>query len=239
MPIQFKKIGRTSLSEEIRIKIESEILNNNLAPGEKLPTEMELSEMFGVSRASVREAIKNLSVKGLVSIQKGRGTFVSELSSEPMLEAMRTFMVRQVDEEWALDIKKVRLLIEPECARNAAIEPSNADLEELGDIINGFKNCDPKDFEALGILDKRFHLQIAKMSNNPVIPLLMQPIFEVMSFIELRIYQKVNSHTELAYKKHHLIYEMIRDRKPDAAYESMAKHLEGAIEEARGILEQI
>ena len=238
MPIQFKKIGRTSLSEEIRIKIESEILNNNLAPGEKLPTEMELSEMFGVSRASVREAIKNLSVKGLVSIQKGRGTFVSELSSEPMLEAMRTFMARQVDDEWALEIKKVRLLIEPECARNAAIDPSTADLEELGDIISRLKNCAPNDFETLGFLDKSFHLQVVKMSNNPVIPLLMQPIFEVMSFIELHIFEEVNQPAETVYKRHLDIYEMIRDRKPDAAYEAMAKHLEGAVEQAKGILDR-
>jgi len=230
--IKFEKIGRASLNEEIRKKIESEILNNNLAPGEKLPTEMEFSEMFGVSRASVREAIQNLSGKGLVRIQKGRGTFVSELSSEPMLEAMRTFMARQFDDEWAVDIMKVRLLIEPECARNAAVDPSNADLEELGDIISGFENCNPNDFDTLGVLEKRFHFQLAKMSNNPVIPLLMQPIFETMPFIKLHMYEEINLPDKTAYKKHRRIYEMIRDGKPDVAYELMVKHLESATEEA-------
>ncbi|MFC1620212.1 FadR/GntR family transcriptional regulator [Candidatus Neomarinimicrobiota bacterium] len=236
--MQFEKIGRTNLSEEIRKRIEGEILNNNLSPGDKLPTEMELSEMFGVSRASVREAIQILSTKGLVCIQKGRGTFVSELSSEPMQEAMRTFMVRQFDDEWVFNIMRVRLLIEPDCARNAALSPSESDLEVLGDIINGFKNCAPEDFETLGVLEKRFHLQIATMAGNPVIPLLMQPIFESMPFIKAHIYEEIHLPEATPFKKHQLIYKAIRDAKPDEAHKMMAQHLEDAIEEAKGILEK-
>jgi GntR family transcriptional repressor for pyruvate dehydrogenase complex len=234
--MQFEKIGRSNLSEEIRKRIEEKILNENLSPGDKLPTETELSDMFGVSRASVREAIRILDAKGLVRIQKGRGTFVSELSSDAMLEAMRTFMARQFDDEWALDIMKVRLLIEPECARNAAISPSNPDLEELGAIISGFESCEPNDFEALGVLEKRFHLQIANMAGNPVVPLLMQPIFESMPFIKAHIYEEINLPEETPHKKHRLIYEAIRDRKPDEAYKMMTKHLEDAIDEAEGII---
>jgi GntR family transcriptional repressor for pyruvate dehydrogenase complex len=236
--MQFEKIGRGTLSEEIQKRIESEIVNNNLEPGSKLPTEAELSEIFGVSRASVREAIRILDAKGLVRIIKGRGIYVSELTSEPMLDAMRTFMTRQFDDKWALDIMKVRLLNEPECARNAAIDPSDADLEELGDIINGFESCEPNDFETLGILEKRFHLQIAIMSNNPVIPLLMQPIFESMPSIKAHIYEEIHLPEDTPYIKHRHIYEKIRGRKPDAAYESMVQHLEDAIEEAKGILDQ-
>ena len=237
--MHFERIrGTSTLSEEISRKIENEIMNNNLHPGDRLPTETELSEMFGVSRTSVREATQMLCAKGFLTIKKGRGTFVSELSSETMLEAMRTFMARQFDDEWALDIMKVRLLIEPDCARNAAVNPSASDLEALKDIIDGFADCKPDDFETLGVLERRFHLQISHMAGNPVIPLLMQPIFESMPIIKAHIYEVILLPEDTPYKKHRLVYEAIRDGKPDEAYNMMVKHLEDAITEAKGILDK-
>ncbi|MHC4676368.1 MAG: FadR/GntR family transcriptional regulator [Planctomycetota bacterium] len=234
--IRFEKIrSTTTLSEEISRKIENEIMNNNLRPGDRLPTEIQLGEMFGVSRTSVREATQMLCTKGLLTIQKGKGTFVSELSSAPMLEAMRTFMARQFDDEWALDIMRVRLVIEPFCAREAAARASDADLEALGEITAGFKDCEPDDFEKLGILERRFHFQIAKMTGNPVIPLLMQPIFEIMPIIKAHIYEVIHLPEDTPYKKHRLVYEAIRNKKPGEAHKLMIQHLEDAIEEAESI----
>jgi len=237
--LQFNRIrSSTTLGEEIMKQIENEIANQNLAPGEQLPTEHELSQMFGVSRTSVREAIQMLSARGLVNIKKGRGTYVSELSSEPMLAAMRIFLARKYDDEWALSIMKVRQLIEPYCAKKAAENASESDIKILEDIIAGFASANRDDFEKKGELERNFHLQIAKMSGNPVIPLLMQPIFESMPFIKAHIYEVVDMPKDLPYKKHKLIYRAIRDKKPDEAQKIMAQHIHEGVDESEGILDK-
>src|SRR6266516_4420093 len=80
-------IKRTQRSEEVRLQIERAIRAGDFAPGERLPSERELVETFGVSRVSVREAIRSLEAQGRVKVEQGKGAFVSERRSgfgEPM-----------------------------------------------------------------------------------------------------------------------------------------------------------
>src|SRR5439155_19199187 len=74
-------INRTGRSEEVRLQIERAIRSGDVAPGERLPAERELVETFGVSRVSVREAIRSLEALGLVRVYQGRGAFVSDRRS--------------------------------------------------------------------------------------------------------------------------------------------------------------
>ena len=165
--MKFEKIGsKRTLSAEIVEKIGSEILSNNILPGEKLPTEMSLSESFGVSRASVREALQILSSQGLITIQKGKGAFVTDISSEHVNMAMQRFFARRFDNQWALNIIQARQIIEPYCARLAALNATPKDIDELAENIKQFAVCDEDDYQQWGELDQLFHKKISNLSGK-------------------------------------------------------------------------
>ena len=93
MEILFKKIGSSkTLSQEIVENIEKHIVSKNLIAGQKLPTEKEMCEMFGVSRTALREALQMLSARELISIKKGSGIYVNELSTRMATKSMRFFL---------------------------------------------------------------------------------------------------------------------------------------------------
>lgn len=235
--MKFEKIGSPlTLSAEIVEKIGNEILNNNILPGEKLPTEKELCESFGVSRASVREALQTLSAQGLVTVQKGKGTFVSDVSSKHVNKAMHMFFARRFDNRWALDIIKVRQLIEPNCARLAALRATNTDIDSLKKILLQFIDCDEDDYQKWGELDKLFHLKISELSGNPVIPLLMDPIFELMPLMRANVYMVIDKAHSSASDYHVKIFEAIKNKNPELAHDVMMKHLKYAEDHSRQIL---
>jgi len=238
--MKFDKIGSTqTLSTEVAEKIGNEILNNNVLPGEKLPTEKELCESFGVSRASVREALQTLSAQGLVNIQKGKGTFVSDVSSKHVNKAMHMFFARRFDNRWALDIIKVRQLIEPTCARLAALQATNTDIDSLEKILLKFIDCDEDDYQKWGELDKAFHLKISELSGNPVVPLLMDPIFELMPLMRANVYMVIDKAHSSASDYHAKIFEAIKNKNPELAHDVMMKHLKYAEDHSRQVLKSV
>src|SRR5436190_21538366 len=117
-PSPLRTIKRTQRSEEVRRQIERAIRNGDFASGERLPSERELVETFGVSRVSVREAIRSLEALGLVRVYQGRGAFVSDRRSglgEPLahwLDVHRDEVIELLDVRAALDRFAVECVIE-------------------------------------------------------------------------------------------------------------------------------
>ena len=117
-PSPLRTIKRTQRSEEVRRQIERAIRNGHFASGERLPSERELVETFGVSRVSVREAIRSLEALGLVRVYQGRGAFVSDRRSglgEPLahwLDVHRDEVIELLDVRAALDGFAVECVIE-------------------------------------------------------------------------------------------------------------------------------
>ena len=107
------------LYEQIVDQIEALILNGKLKPGDKLPSETELAEQFSVSRTAVREAMKALIHKGLISSYSGRGTFVTDGTSDAVRESLG-LMIKLGQEEGARSLAEVREIFEPEIAAMAA-----------------------------------------------------------------------------------------------------------------------
>jgi len=94
----YKAIQTSRLYEQIVEQIEESILAGRLKPGDQLPAERELAEQFGVSRTAVREAVKALREKGLVEAYPGRGTFVTNVTSQTVRESLeRLARIGQVD----------------------------------------------------------------------------------------------------------------------------------------------
>ena len=235
--LKFEKIGsKQTLSAEIVEKIGNEILSNNILPGEKLPTEMSLSGSFGVSRASIREALQILSAQGLITVKKGVGAFVTDISSEHVNMAMQRFFARRFDNQWAVDIIMVRQLIEPPCARLAALHATTTDIDNLEKILLQFIDCDEGNYQKWGDLDELFHLKISELSGNPVIPLLMDPIFTLMPLMRANVYKIIDKAHSSASDYHARIFNAIKNKNPELAHDLMMKHLKFAEEHSRQVL---
>ncbi|WP_129126508.1 FadR/GntR family transcriptional regulator [Geomonas oryzae] len=222
-PIKPKKVS-TQIAEQIR----SSILAGEFNPGEKLPPERELAEMFGVSRPSVREALNILTSSGLVETYQGGGTLVRSLventAAMPLTELIR------IDGDRALDVIEVRKGMESWTAWYAATRALPEDIRRLEAVIDGMR----KNLEELKHsedFDAHFHMLVARATHNVVWSHMMQSIFEAMQEFQRDVWRAVYLTEEdqrLLFNHHLKIYEMIRDRDADGARGAMLEHLDFA-----------
>ena len=131
MSYAFKPIKKaTTLSQEIQDRIEKAILDRQFLPGEKLPTEHELCEMFGVSRTALREALQMLGAKGLISVKKGSGIYIEDYSPQNVIQPMRLYLELNFDKSYILQLIEVRKIIEPQICKMAARNRSEEDIRK-------------------------------------------------------------------------------------------------------------
>src|SRR5713101_3045073 len=121
----FEVIRRNKVYEEVARQIERLILKK-LRPGDKLPSERELAELLGVSRSSVRDAIRSLELVGLVEPRQGEGTVVRAVSAESLINPLTTMLVRK--RELVGELVDVRRMIEPPLAARAATHASDEEI---------------------------------------------------------------------------------------------------------------
>jgi len=125
------KVVRTSrLYEQIVQQIEESVLNGKLKPGDQLPAERELAQQLGVSRTAVREAVKALREKGLVEAYSGRGTFVTDGTTQAARQSF-DLMVKIGQQEGAPHLAELRLILEPGIAALAAVRVKEDDLTAM------------------------------------------------------------------------------------------------------------
>lgn len=228
----FKPVGNKELlSNKVAFEIESVILNGKLKVGSKLPSESDLCLQFGVSRTAIREALKSLSAKGFISIEKGRGIFVKELTSKSVTDPLRSYLKFKVGVDYILDIITARQIIEPEIARMAAKYRNEKNIEEIKLTIEEMKNFSGDPAE-LARLDMNFHLSIAKSTQNNLLPLMLKPIFKLMPEIKSKIISDVPEARNSALVWHNKIMKAIINKDSDDAYKLMKRHLDIAKEHA-------
>src|SRR5579871_1027607 len=132
--VVYKLVRTSRLYEQIVQQIEESIVKGNLKPGDQLPAERELAQRFGVSRTAVREAVKALREKGLVEAYSGRGTFITNGTSQAMRQSL-DFMIRIGQSEGTQHLAEVRQMLEPEIARLAAIRIEEQLLATMRDAV--------------------------------------------------------------------------------------------------------
>ncbi len=158
-------INRTGRSEEVRLQIERAIRAGDFGPGDRLPSERELVETFGVSRVSVREAIRSLEALGLVRVYQGRGAFVSDRRSglgEPLARWL------DVHRHEVLELLAVRGALDEYAAVSAVENGDRAALEKVkaahAAFAAGAEAGEPTG--ELVALDTDFHIAIAEAGGN-------------------------------------------------------------------------
>jgi GntR family transcriptional repressor for pyruvate dehydrogenase complex len=152
-----------AVTDEAILKIKSMILEGRLRPGDRLPPEKELSESLGLSRSSLREAVKALEIIRVLDVRRGDGTYVTSLEPRLLLEAM-SFVVDLHEDASVLELFAVRRILEPAAAAIAAGRVADADVERLSALIDGISA--DAGIEALVEHDLEFHHDIAALAGN-------------------------------------------------------------------------
>ena len=211
--MRFQPIKPKKISTQIADQIRESILAGNFSPGDKLPPERELAEMFGVSRPSVREALNMLAASGLVMSYQGGGTVVLSLLDMDRDNALSDLIRTQ--QERALDVIEVRKGLESWTAFYAAQRANKSDIQRMEEILASMQRKEdtqvtPED------LDANLHIVIARATHNVVWLHLMQSIFDAMREFQRSVWQAV--------------YLTMEDRKIlfDHHQEAMLKHLDFA-----------
>lgn len=222
----FPRIGSAvTLSQEIMERIEEVIRAKKVLPGQKLPPEYEMCRMFGVSRTALREALRMLSARGLITIRKGSGIYVNEYSSDHALQPISLYLELNLDREYILHVMEVRKMFEPPIARLAALKRNEQDLITLEKSLVALERCDPTNYAKQGQIDRDFHLAIAQATQNPLIPIIVTPIFKLMPKIRSLVYKYISTAMSEATDYHRKIYDRILDADPEGAYQMMVEHL--------------
>jgi len=145
-------------------RIREEISASRLGPGSRLPAEGELAKMLGVSRSSVREAVKALVHARVLDVRQGDGTYVTSLEPRLLLDGL-SLAVELIQDDQLLEVMEVRRLLEPGATALAAARISPADLEVLRDRLDLMRAC-ASDAEKLVEHDASFHDCVMAATGN-------------------------------------------------------------------------
>jgi len=220
-------LRRETLSEQVALQLLDAIRTQHLRPGMLLPSETRLSAEYSVSRQVIREALRSLQGKGVLTIMNGRGAVVRPIDREAFSFAFARAI--QIDTHSLFELMEVRLALEVECARLAATRRTTEDLAELHQVTAQMRSH-LHDEDAYGALDLAFHLLIARASRNAMLYHLLDSIREASSDaiqVGLRSQRSEEQLHHMQESHEAILYEVER-RRPAAAGLIMEQHLAGA-----------
>ncbi len=219
----YEAIQPERLYSKIVEQIQRKILAGELKIGDHLPPERELADQFQVSRTAVREAVKALSEKGLVQVFPGKGTFITNGTSQAVRQSLGILMkIGQAD--GTRDLVEVRYIFEPEIAALAATRASDEHIAAMQEAVRvmdrSLENADAY-IEA----DLDFHLALAEASQNLMILTLIDSFVDLLREQRIRIFH-VEGGPQRGQIHHKRILEAIIHHDPEAARVEMRTHLE-------------
>ena len=226
----YKLVQTSRLYEQIVQQIEESIHKGALKPGDQLPAERELAQQFGVSRTAVREAVKTLHEKGLVEAYPGRGTFITNGTSNSVRQSLDR-MIRAGQAEGTIHLAEVREILEPEIAALAATRADEENIAAMREALFVMDDA-KKDPQAFIEADLDFHLALAEAASNPLILSLIDSIIGVLREQRMGIFS-VDGGPERGQYHHKKILEAIEHRDALGARESMRAHLRQVREDSQ------
>lgn len=212
--------GTATLTEQILEELMEYIKENNLKPGDRLGTEMEMAKRMGVSRGTIRGVIKILVARNVLEVRQGSGTYVSDgkamLSGDPLALEL---IPNQFKLTW--DLHQIRMMLEPEIAYMAAKNITDEQLDRLREMCDEMERLSAQRKERMP-LDVEFHVFLAESCGNLVMPKLI-PVLK--QGVELFIKYTHREATPESVAKHRDILEALEARDPQWAKDMMLMHL--------------
>ena len=213
--------GRETLLETIARRMIGLVMEDHFKAGDRLPSELELARQFNVGRGAIREALKALSIVGLVRVERGKGTYVADRSD---------FLVGPISLGFDLGVEfsslvDARRLIEVELAGLAAKHADAKAIRVMQEHLEGMqKHAALRAFEEFLKADLGFHFALADAAGNPLLSQFMTLIRNLMSqWISLT--SREAGVAEEAINQHRSIFEAVRNRKSREARDAMAHHV--------------
>jgi DNA-binding FadR family transcriptional regulator len=218
---EFGPVERKILWEQVAEQLMDMLRDRHLRPGDKLPPERELAAMMQVSRPSLREALRALSLMNVLEVRQGAGTFVTSLETELLVEHLD--FVLSLDESSLIELFEARKIVEIGIAGLAAQRITGEELAELDAGLARSQNTlhHPVDFlEA----DEQLHKTIIKAARNPIMSRVIDSISRLLMVSRSRTVE-IAGVREQTVEDHRAIVTALKRRDPEAAREAMLQHL--------------
>lgn len=226
---EIQPVQRVSLSDKIVEQIIDLISRDVLKPGDRLPSERDLCKRFGVGRTSLREALRSLTVMGILEGRVGEGTFVNRGNSKHLEKTLQWGML--LDAKTVQDLIETRLMLESESASLAAVRATVQDLEAIRATVMGMAGALAQREEFLAH-DLEFHLLIAQASKNSILfSLLGTTRGYLQEWIKRTLGQgeeatdTVPQRAELSVKQHEEVVEAVSAGDAERARQAMSDHI--------------
>lgn len=213
-----------ALTDDAIEKIKQMIIEGQLKPGDKLPREPDLAEQLGLSRGSLREAVRALAVMRVLDVRQGDGTYVTSLTPGVLLETM-SFVIDIHQDESALELFEVRRALEPFAAERAALLMSDEEVDALNGLVDELD--DDWSLEQVVENDMEFHHRIAAASGNSVLCSLIDSVAGRTQ--RARLWRGVTEENAVArtVREHRAIVSAIAQRQPSMARAFTTAHIAG------------
>lgn len=217
----FTAVDRSGLADHTIDQIERLIIEGRLEPGQKLPSERELGARLGVSRPTLREAIRALTMMGLLDSRQGDGTYVLDFAAGPFLRPARVLLASKGGLDWLFEVREI---LEGCAAALAASRATGSERDEVGDWLRDFPSADmdPDDIRAR---DVRLHSLIVTATHNPLLSAIVASLGAALSESRVMTGQKPEWEV-LGMIDLKEVAEAIVQRDPEAAQQAMVRHLE-------------
>ncbi len=232
----YQPVERGKLFEGIVDQIRERIVRGELRAGDRLPPERELAVAFGASRTAVREALKTLAQMGLVEMTQGRGTVVTDNTSDAMRSSISLMMRvgRLQSPEYLVEMREI---IEPEIAALAAERADAAQVTALREAIERMDVAlhQSEDYIAA---DNAFHRTLALATRNPLILSLVDSIVDLLAEQRKLIFSAPGG-PERGQVNHRALLEAIERRDVEGARAAMRAHLAQVRADAQAALDSM
>ncbi len=231
-------LKKVKLSDEVTHAIESIIVENNLVPGDKLPSQSELSEQLQVGTRSIREAIRSLESRGMVETVHGKGVFVKENNLDYFMETlMGSFVFHFPDhKDLLIDLTKTRRIIESQAIYEVADNPPAGFLSLFSRIIEELDDkAERRDIDSYNRLDLELHRSIIDATGNRILISLYKYLTDLLA----RSFDKtgyVRGSLETSIGDHRAMLAAISSRNGQEAKDIMEKHIGLTLEKIQNLI---
>ena len=213
-----------AVTDEAILKIKEMILSGDLKPGDRLPPEKELGDALGLSRSSLREAVKALEIIRVLDVRRGDGTYVTSLSPSLLLDAL-SFVVDVHQDDSVLELFEVRRILEPAAAVMATPRITGADITHLRDLlaqVHGTTSVDE-----LVANDIVFHRYISERSGNAYLTRMLDALSS--STLRARVWRGLTQEgsVERTLTEHRAIVDALEVGDTDLVAAQMTVHVSG------------
>ncbi|MFI0928139.1 FadR/GntR family transcriptional regulator [Streptomyces sp. NPDC021012] len=221
------------VTDEAIDKIRAMIVSGELRPGSRLPREADLAERLGLSRNSLREAVKALSLMRVLDVRQGDGTYVTSLEPDLLLDAL-TFVADLQQDDTVVQFLEVRRILEPAAAAMAARAMPDEEISALGEVLDRLDHA--PSLEALIDNDLEFHRRLAAGSGNAVLCSLLEGMSGPTARARLWRGRMEEGAVERTRQQHRAIHEAVAARQPEVAQAWATVHVAEVEQWLRGTL---